>query len=60
VNENSVAMKKSEEATSLYNSLKVITDFYVKRGLISETQVTEGIIEPKFIEGIKSSQAPQP
>lgn len=60
LNENSEAMKKSENIASLYASLKVITDFYVKRGLISETQVTEGIIEPKFIEGIKSSQAPQP
>ncbi|MBM4066464.1 MAG: hypothetical protein FJ266_12625 [Planctomycetes bacterium] len=60
VNENIAAMKKSENIVSLYASLKIITDFYVKRGLISETQVTEGIIEPKFIEGIKSSQAPQP
>jgi len=60
LNENIEAMKKSPEAATLYASLKVITDFYVKRGLISEAQVTEGIIEPKFIEGIKSSQAPQP
>lgn len=60
LNENTEAMKKSENIASLYASLKVITDFYVKRGLISEAQVTEGIIEPKFIEGIKSSQAPQP
>ena len=60
LNENIEAMKKSENTASLYVSLKVITDFYVKRGLISEAQVTEGIIEPKFIEGIKSSQAPQP
>ena len=60
LNENSTAMKKSEEAASLYVSLRVITDFYVKRGLISEAQVTEGIIEPKFIENIKSSQTSQP
>ena len=60
LNENIEAMKKSENIASLYASLKIITDFYVKRGLISETQVTEGIIEPKFIEGIKSSQTPQP
>jgi len=58
LNENMEAMKKSESIVSLYASLKIITDFYVKRGLISDTQVTEGIIEPKFIEGIKSSQAP--
>ena len=60
LNENIEAMKQSENIASLYASLEVITDFYVKRGLISEAQVTEGIIEPKFIEGIKSSQAPQP
>jgi len=60
LNENSEAMKKSENIASLYASLKVITDFYVKRGLISEAQVTEGIIEPKFIEGIKSLQTSQP
>ncbi len=60
LDENTEAMKKSENIVSLYVSLKAITDFYVKRGLIAETQVTEGIIEPKFIEGIKSSQAPQP
>ena len=60
LNENIEAMKKSPEAATLNASLEVITDFYVKRGLISEAQVTEGIIEPKFIEGIKSSQAPQP
>ena len=60
LNENIEAMKKSPEAATLYASLKVITDFYVKRELISETQVTEGIIEPKFIEGIKSLQTSQP
>ncbi len=60
LNENTEAMKKSENIASLYASLKVITDFYVKRGLISEAQVTEGIIEPKFIEGIKSLQTSQP
>ena len=60
LNENIEAMKQSENSASLYASLKVITDFYVKRGLISEAQVTEGIIEPKFIEGIKSSQTSQP
>ena len=60
LNENIEAMKQSENIASLYASLKVITDFYVKRGLISEAQVTEGIIEPKFIEGIKSSQTSQP
>ncbi len=60
LNENIEAMKKSENIASLYASLKIITDFYVKKGLISETQVTEGIIEPKFIEGIKSLQTPQP
>ena len=60
LNENTEAMKKSENIASLYASLKVVTDFYVKRGLISEAQVTEGIIEPKFIEGIKYLQAPQP
>ena len=60
LNENIEAMKQSENIASLYASLEVITDFYVKRGLISEAQVTEGIIEPKFIEGIKSLQAPQP
>ncbi len=60
LNENTEAMKKSGSIVSLYASLKIITDFYVKRGLISEAQVTEGIIEPKFIEGIKSSQTPQP
>ncbi len=58
LNENTEAMKKSENTASLYASLKIITDFYVKRGLISESQATEGIIEPKFIEGIKSSQTP--
>ena len=60
LNENIEAMKKSENIASLYASLKIITDFYVKRGLLSDTQVTEGIIEPKFIEGIKSLQTPQP
>ena len=60
LNENSEAMKKSENIVSLYTSLKIITDFYVKRGLLSEAQVTEGIIEPKFIEGLKSLQTPQP
>lgn len=60
LDENTEAMKKSENIASLYASLKIITDFYVKRGLISEAQGTEGIIEPKFIEGIKSSQALQP
>lgn len=60
LNENTEAMKRSENIVSLYASLKIITDFYVKRGLLSDTQVTEGIIEPKFIEGIKSSQTPQP
>ncbi|MBI2470583.1 MAG: ABC transporter substrate-binding protein [Planctomycetes bacterium] len=59
LNENIEAMKKSEETTSLYASLKVITDFYVKRGLLSDTQGTEGIIEPKFIENLKSLQTPQ-
>ena len=60
LNENIEAMKQSENIASLYASLEVITDFYVKRGLISEAQVTEGIIEPKFIEGIKFSQTSQP
>lgn len=60
LNENTEAMKKSENIVSLYASLKIITDFYVKRGLLSDTQVTEGIIEPKFIECIKSSQTSQP
>ena len=60
LDENTEAMKKSENIVSLYTSLKIITDFYVKRGLLSEAQVTEGIIEPKFIEGLKSLQTPQP
>ncbi|HHT9138870.1 MAG TPA: ABC transporter substrate-binding protein, partial [Candidatus Wunengus sp. YC60] len=53
LNENIAAMKKSEDTVSLYASLKGITDFYVKRGLLSDTQGIEGIIEPKFIENMK-------
>ena len=58
LNENIEEMKKSKEAASLYASLEVIADFYMKRGVLSGTQGIEGIIEPKFIENMKPSQKP--
>ena len=53
VNGNIEAMKKSEETTSLYGSGKIIADFYLARGQLSQVPNFDEIIEPRFVNNIR-------
>jgi NitT/TauT family transport system substrate-binding protein len=47
--ENIKEMQKSEEMISLYGSAKMIVDFYLSRGQLSQIPDLDEIIEPKFV-----------
>jgi len=47
--ENVKGMQKSEEMISLYGSGRVIVDFYLSRGQLSQLPNLDEIIEPKFV-----------
>jgi NitT/TauT family transport system substrate-binding protein len=47
--ENIKEMQKSEEMISLYGSAKMIVDFYLSRGQLSQLPDLDEIIEPKFV-----------
>jgi NitT/TauT family transport system substrate-binding protein len=47
--ENIKEMQKSEEMISLYGSGKMIIDFYLSRGQLSQLPDLDEIIEPKFV-----------
>ena len=53
LDENIVAMKESEETTSLYSSGRIIVDFYIKRGQLSIIPDFNEIIEPRFVNNVK-------
>lgn len=48
--ENGIAMKKSDEPMSLYNLGKMVMNFYAQRGQLSGTIPLDKIIKPKFVD----------
>jgi NitT/TauT family transport system substrate-binding protein len=55
--ENIKEMQKSKEMISLYGSGKMIIDFYLSRGQLSQLPDLDEIIEPKFV--IELSEKPK-
>lgn len=55
--ENIKAMQKSKEIMSLYGSGKMVVDFYLNRGQLSQLPDFDEIIEPKFV--IELSEKPK-
>lgn len=49
LDDNLKALRKAEGGWSLYTSYKIITDFYLQRGQITNLPVFEELIEPKFV-----------